>query len=789
MTLPSYFAYYFISVVFFSLPLVSSSNARCYRPVKIELPECQNTFYNYTGLPNLVGQESQDDARHQLQTFKPLIAYKCSKQLNFFLCSVYVPMCDVNTHHLIGPCRPLCERVRRRCSPVLRVFAFDWPDNLNCSKFPETNSAAGVMCMDGPEDDVQDFEDADEVIQIPADHTPTEKSSEATALHEQDVEATSLQVDLKLWLSQLDASASGLKLASMGSSINAMANALRHCSHLLSPTAHVFINRTGRCAQHCLAHVLFQEAERTLARVWASVLVGLCFFSSTFTLFTYLICSASFHPLERAIVSIAGCQLIYALAIGLGLRIGRQTAACGRDPASGTDILLQEGLDNSYCALIFLLQYFFFTAGALWWAMLMIGWMSRCAACRGYAGKPKAIPLTRDQPAASGSQNVRWQGAVNQTPLRSGSDSTSRYMEVTTPTYASVPSQRLRTTADVQPMVPSLPTFDDAADAALCLTRLHLFAWLIPGLLTVGVLVSRQVDADELLGICGVGYQNTSARLAFTIIPQATFLIIGAGSLLLPVFQTLRQRRHPSIAVTTSGSPVPSRNLTFPVNVKSEPPRGLFMSTSWETLNLKLCVFTILYLPPAICLLSCDIYEYTHRDRWLGAGSKDILLAPIYRGKDQSRPQIELLLLRHFASLIIGFICSVWLVSMKGLTPWRKRFSQKADSDNCFSRCLFTHKKGPDHTVQLNHFEEHMMASAVPTTIPRDRQSKTSGSVNTSSSLRPYAIYRPSYNCESGYPARPPAGPGVDASEQLGSRLPEDNLRRNVYHNIPISLS
>ncbi|CAH8584654.1 unnamed protein product [Schistosoma mattheei] len=108
-------------------------------------------------MPNLIGQETQFDARHQLQTFKPLITYKCSSKLNFFLCSIYTPMCDVNTHYLIGPCRPLCEHVRARCAPFLRVFDFNWPENLNCSRFPIKNSVGGAMCMEGPEDLEEDI--------------------------------------------------------------------------------------------------------------------------------------------------------------------------------------------------------------------------------------------------------------------------------------------------------------------------------------------------------------------------------------------------------------------------------------------------------------------------------------------------------------------------------------------------------------------------------------------------------------------------------------------------------
>ena len=70
----------------------------------------------------------------------------------FFLCFAYVPMCvtEVTTPQmLIGPCRPLCERVRSSCLSLLEQFKYTWPSVLNCSKFPESNNHYH-MCIEGP---------------------------------------------------------------------------------------------------------------------------------------------------------------------------------------------------------------------------------------------------------------------------------------------------------------------------------------------------------------------------------------------------------------------------------------------------------------------------------------------------------------------------------------------------------------------------------------------------------------------------------------------------------------
>lgn len=85
----------------------SESAPRVCEPIKIEL--CKRIGYNFTSLPNLIGHEYQNDVDLTLQTFSPLISYGCSAQLNFFLCSVYVPMCEPKVNSVIGPCFSLCE--------------------------------------------------------------------------------------------------------------------------------------------------------------------------------------------------------------------------------------------------------------------------------------------------------------------------------------------------------------------------------------------------------------------------------------------------------------------------------------------------------------------------------------------------------------------------------------------------------------------------------------------------------------------------------------------------------
>ena len=110
---------------------------------------CRDVGYNVTRMPNLLGQNLQADAIMTLQTYQPLIQIGCSDQLEFFLCSVFLPMCIDGLTDPIGPCQTLCDTVQQDCGPILNEFGFDWPEVLTCSTFPVPNNHVN-LCMEGP---------------------------------------------------------------------------------------------------------------------------------------------------------------------------------------------------------------------------------------------------------------------------------------------------------------------------------------------------------------------------------------------------------------------------------------------------------------------------------------------------------------------------------------------------------------------------------------------------------------------------------------------------------------
>ncbi|KAI1294652.1 Frizzled-4 [Halotydeus destructor] len=329
-------------------------------PIKIDT--CKGLGYNTTGFPNFVGHDLQQDAELQFQTFQPLIQYGCSTQLRFFLCSAYVPMCSEKIEELIGPCRPLCESVRSRCAPVLLEFGFNWPDTLNCSKFPEENNH-DHMCMEGPKESEPDVHVTETPLPVPSTSWPPKKPH-----RKRPGRPGGRGNDIKHFINSIP---NGVVSPDPRKSLR------QHyglCSAYKLAEEYYYINRTKRCAHSCSADILFSQDNKQFAEVWTLIWSVLCVISTVFTIVTFSSESTRVHYSERVIVFMSITYLMYSLAFFVRFLAGRDHVACARDQQHGADILIQEGLDNFYCTIVFVLLYYFSMAALIWWVVLTITW-------------------------------------------------------------------------------------------------------------------------------------------------------------------------------------------------------------------------------------------------------------------------------------------------------------------------------------------------------------------------------------------------------------------------------
>ncbi|CAF5178337.1 unnamed protein product, partial [Rotaria magnacalcarata] len=80
---------------FSNLPRVGSSGNyttdRCVEIAPTRL--CASMPWNMTIYPNHLGHTLPEDADNHLSYFLPLVKIKCSKFIQYFLCSVHTPVC------------------------------------------------------------------------------------------------------------------------------------------------------------------------------------------------------------------------------------------------------------------------------------------------------------------------------------------------------------------------------------------------------------------------------------------------------------------------------------------------------------------------------------------------------------------------------------------------------------------------------------------------------------------------------------------------------------------------
>lgn len=165
--------------------------------------------------------------------------------------------------------------------------------------------------------------------------------------------------------------------------------------------------------------------------------------------------------------------------------------------------------------------------------------------------------------------------------------------------------------------------------------------------LNLGSLLSRNVVADELTGLCQI---SDESALWLEVVPHATLLLLGcvfgsiAGSALV------RVRR----AVRCAGR----------------------SATKLERLMTRLGIFALLYALPALGGLICVLHESSVRPRWrklalLAAldcrATQNCAPGPVYRAAG-----LEVALLRLFLSLVVGVTSGMWVWSGKTCRAWSR---------------------------------------------------------------------------------------------------------------------
>lgn len=134
------------------------------------------------------------------------------------------------------------------------------------------------------------------------------------------------------------------------------------------------------CGAPCHA-MFFPEKERTVLRYWVGSWAAVCVASCLFTVLTFLIDSSRFRYPERAIVFLAVCYLVVGCAYVAGLGAG-DSVAC-REPfpppvrlgrLQMMSTITQGHRQSTACAILFMALYFCCMAAFAWWSCLAFAW-------------------------------------------------------------------------------------------------------------------------------------------------------------------------------------------------------------------------------------------------------------------------------------------------------------------------------------------------------------------------------------------------------------------------------
>ncbi|KAI4801665.1 hypothetical protein KUCAC02_019543 [Chaenocephalus aceratus] len=280
----------------------------------ITLRMCQGLPYNATYMPNILNHYDQQTAALAMEPFHPMVNLQCSPDLRMFLCALYAPVCT-EYGRMTLPCRRLCLQARSDCYKLMDMFGVSWPQEMECSRFP----------------------DCDESYPRPADLLSSSDSTDSPI---------SVQRDYGFW-----------------------------CPRELKINPELGYSFLGvrDCSPPC-SNMYFTREELAFARYFIGVVSIVCLSATLFTFLTFLIDVSRFRYPERPIIFYAVCYMMVSLVFFLGFLLEDNVSCNAASPGRFRAATVTQGSHNKACTLLFMVLYFFTMAGSVWWVILTITW-------------------------------------------------------------------------------------------------------------------------------------------------------------------------------------------------------------------------------------------------------------------------------------------------------------------------------------------------------------------------------------------------------------------------------
>ncbi|KRX56844.1 Frizzled-1 [Trichinella sp. T9] len=597
-------------------------NPRC-EPITI--PLCQDIEYNMTIFPNLLNHPKQEDAGLEVHQFFPLVKVRCSPDLKFFLCTMYAPVCTV-LDEPIPPCRHLCQSAKNGCETLMNKFGFQWPDTLNCDKFPEEGLCVG------------ENKTSRATPHPPVDFVPLLSSPPPPGIRYTQAfyPPSSSTLSSSSSFSASSSSSSSSFSSSSSSSSSSDTSTLRsgnvtgtfQCPkrlQLSTKDVTEYQVRVGedvlrQCVLPC-EHMFFSKQELEIVRIWIGVWSVMCAASTLFTVLTFLVNMRRFRYPERPIICLSGCYFIISIVYIVGF-ISKQSIACrkmtyqdvpagdlldhgtvawqhhqrqlslqqqrGDEIAPLVIYVIRQGARNSACTILAIIEYYFTIASSVWWIVLNVTWFLAAGLKWGH----EAI------------------------------ESKSHYF--------------------------------------------HLTAWGAPAVLMIIVLATQSIDGDILSGICSVGNWDPYTLRVYVLLPLFICLTLGTFFLIAGFISLIKIRRFMKhdggkieklekliirISVFSVLYAVPALCL-IACDLIQVSSYTRWMVTWYDT-QCRNPVTKQLYGFPQIC----PKLPYDH---------------------DSPKPEFVAFMLKYLMTLVVGITSGFWIWSSKTLDSWNKFYNYRS---------------------------------------------------------------------------------------------------------------
>ena len=177
----------------------------------------------------------------------------------------------------------------------------------------------------------------------------------------------------------------------------------------------------------------------------------------------------------------------------------------------------------------------------------------------------------------------------------------------------------------------------------------HTFGWGAPAAVTLAAVVAHRIDADELTGLCGVGFQDSQSLLHFVLLPESALYIV---SLALVVAAACV-----SYCCNGAQSATPQQREAIEHN---------------KAVCKTLATFAAFYVVARGAVIASLAYECSHRNAWVAAPNSAAAAGPIS----------WVFLLRLCLSLSYGVVCMFWIWSPESRNAWVQCLS--AVAAQCF---------------------------------------------------------------------------------------------------------